>query len=67
MGSAEPLKGEKEGIEFSYDPSIPLSAYNTITGQFTEATLDPNEVKFIHIGTADRFMHPAKKEDDNVS
>jgi hypothetical protein len=63
LASDKPLKGEKDIIEFFYDPSIPLAAYDTVTGQFIEATLNPNDVKFIHIGTEEGIRYPVKKDD----
>lgn len=62
LASATPLKGEKEVFSFSYDPSIPLEAYNSETGEWVEEQFDPGKVSGIHMSKGDNFLLPIKKE-----
>ncbi|WPV65938.1 hypothetical protein [Chitinophaga sp. LS1] len=56
----EPLKGEKETIEFFYGAGIPLTTYNTATGELIEAKLNLEEVKFIHL-SKEKIIYSGKK------
>ncbi|PWV55567.1 hypothetical protein [Chitinophaga sp. S165] len=61
LSSREPLKGEKETIEFFHGAGIPSTVYDTDTGELIDAKLNPDDVKFIHL-SREKIIYPGKKK-----